>query len=86
MTQGSSPKEDLDLPEDYRGLDDAVRSRRKFARRFTEGIRKLARNAKGDRQKEDRRTCRKIVGGCRSMREIRVAGSSFRWVNHPGGG
>ncbi|RWW51946.1 hypothetical protein BHE74_00041665 [Ensete ventricosum] len=47
-------------------------SRRKFARRFAEGIGKLARNAKGDRQKEDRRTCRKIVGGCPSMWEIEI--------------
>ncbi|RZS23084.1 hypothetical protein BHM03_00055946 [Ensete ventricosum] len=66
--------------------DDAVGSRRKFARRFTEGIGKLAGNAKGNRRKEDRRTCRKIVGGCRSIREIWAAGSSFRRVNSPGGG
>ncbi|RWV94940.1 hypothetical protein GW17_00042477 [Ensete ventricosum] len=51
-------------------LDDAIGSRQKFARRFAKGIRKLAGNVKGDRQKEDRRTCRKIVGGCRSMREL----------------
>ncbi|RWW04681.1 hypothetical protein GW17_00032072 [Ensete ventricosum] len=49
--------------------DDAVGSRRKFARRFVEGIRKLTGNVKGDHRKEDRRTCRKIVGGCRSIRE-----------------
>ncbi|RRT37871.1 hypothetical protein B296_00044828 [Ensete ventricosum] len=42
-------------------------SRRKFARRFVEGIGKLAGNAKGDCQEEDRRTCRKIVGGCRMV-------------------
>ncbi|RZS18596.1 hypothetical protein BHM03_00050902 [Ensete ventricosum] len=59
--------------------DDAVGSRRKFARRFAEGIGKLAGNAKGDRWEEDQRTCCKITGGCRSMRE-------FRWVNHPNGG
>ncbi|RRT76298.1 hypothetical protein B296_00022920 [Ensete ventricosum] len=47
--------------------DDAVGSRRKFARRFTEGIGKLAGNVKGDRRKEDRRTYRKIAGGCQSM-------------------
>ncbi|RRT43934.1 hypothetical protein B296_00056086 [Ensete ventricosum] len=29
----------------------------------------LAGNAKGDRRKEDQRTCRKIAGGCRSMRD-----------------
>ncbi|RZR78764.1 hypothetical protein BHM03_00004289, partial [Ensete ventricosum] len=45
-----------------RDLDDVLGSRRKFARRFTKGIGKLARNAKGDRWKEDRRTCRKITG------------------------
>ncbi|RZR75137.1 hypothetical protein BHM03_00050150 [Ensete ventricosum] len=50
--------------------DDAVGSRRKFARRFAEGIRKLAGNAKGDHWEEDRRTCRKIVEGCQSMREL----------------
>ncbi|RWV94331.1 hypothetical protein GW17_00043131 [Ensete ventricosum] len=53
-----------------RDSDDAVGSRRKFARRFAEGIKKLARNAKGDRRKEDRRTCRKIARGYRSMREL----------------
>ncbi|RWW43081.1 hypothetical protein BHE74_00051301, partial [Ensete ventricosum] len=48
--------------------DDVVGSRRKFAKRFIERTEKLAGNAKGDRWKEDRRTCRKITGGCRSMR------------------
>ncbi|RRT73610.1 hypothetical protein B296_00016243 [Ensete ventricosum] len=38
-------------------------------RRFIEGIRKLARNAKRDSRKEDRRTCRKIVGVCQSIRD-----------------
>ncbi|RWV82772.1 hypothetical protein GW17_00055697 [Ensete ventricosum] len=56
--------------------DDAVGSRRKFARRFVERIGKLAGNAKGDRRKEDRRTCRKIAGGCRNpllgLVELRV--------------
>ncbi|RRT33431.1 hypothetical protein B296_00026439 [Ensete ventricosum] len=66
--------------------DDAVGSHRKFARRFAEGIGKLAGNAKRDRRKEDWRTCHKIAGGCQSMREIRVAGNSFRRVNRPGGG
>ncbi|RWV87133.1 hypothetical protein GW17_00050909 [Ensete ventricosum] len=65
--------------------DDAVGSRRKFTRRFAEGIRKLAGNAKGDRRKEDRRTYRKIARGYRSITEIRVADSSFRRVNRPGG-
>ncbi|RZS27726.1 hypothetical protein BHM03_00061249 [Ensete ventricosum] len=37
--------------------DDAVGSRRKFARRFTEGIGKLVGNAKGDRREVDQRTC-----------------------------
>ncbi|RZR81854.1 hypothetical protein BHM03_00008159 [Ensete ventricosum] len=44
--------------------DDVVGSRPKFARRFVEGIGKLAGNVKGDRRKEDRRTYRKIVGVC----------------------
>ncbi|RRT50544.1 hypothetical protein B296_00042964, partial [Ensete ventricosum] len=51
-------------------LDDAVGSRRKFARRFAKGIGKLAWNAKGDRRKEDWRTYRKIAGGCRSIRKF----------------
>ncbi|RRT33188.1 hypothetical protein B296_00042312 [Ensete ventricosum] len=59
--------------------DDAVGSHWKFTRRFAEGIGKLVGNAKGDRREEDRRTCRKIVGGCWSMWEC-------RWVNHPVGG
>ncbi|RWW17153.1 hypothetical protein GW17_00018944 [Ensete ventricosum] len=73
--------------------DDAVGSRWKFARRFAEGIWKLAGNAKEDRRKEDRRTCRKIVGGCRNMRDkrwldypyhrIRAVGYSFQWVDRP---
>ncbi|RZS26991.1 hypothetical protein BHM03_00060419 [Ensete ventricosum] len=54
--------------------------------RFVEGIRKLAGNTKGDRRKEDQRTCHKITGGCRSMREIREAASKCRWVNSPDGG
>ncbi|RRT35905.1 hypothetical protein B296_00013776 [Ensete ventricosum] len=66
--------------------DDAVGSRRKFARRFAERIGKLAGNAKGDRPEEDRRTCRKITRGCQSMQEIWVACSSFRLVNRPSGG
>ncbi|RRT46986.1 hypothetical protein B296_00052519 [Ensete ventricosum] len=60
-------------------------SRRKFARRFAEGIGKLTRNAKGDRRKEDRRTCHKITGGCRSMWEIREAASRCQRVNSPDG-
>ncbi|RZR93540.1 hypothetical protein BHM03_00022061 [Ensete ventricosum] len=39
--------------------------------RFAKGIRKLTGNVNGDRRKEDWRTCRKITGGCRSMREWR---------------
>ncbi|RZS10039.1 hypothetical protein BHM03_00041183 [Ensete ventricosum] len=49
-------------------LDNVVGSCRKFARRFAEGIKKLARNAKGDHREEDRMTYHKIAGGCRSMR------------------
>ncbi|RWV85372.1 hypothetical protein GW17_00052833, partial [Ensete ventricosum] len=48
--------------------DDAVGSRRKFDRRFAEGIGKLAGNVKIDRREEDWRTCSKIIGGCRNMR------------------
>ncbi|RWW13162.1 hypothetical protein GW17_00023140 [Ensete ventricosum] len=51
--------------------------------RFAEGIGKLTGNAKGDRRKEDWRTCRKIARGCRSMREIQAAASRCRWVNCP---
>ncbi|RZS26424.1 hypothetical protein BHM03_00059749 [Ensete ventricosum] len=61
MTQGSSLKEDRDSLEDCQGSDNAIGSRRKFAKRFAEGIRKLAGNAKGDYRKEDRRTCHKIM-------------------------
>ncbi|RWV80644.1 hypothetical protein GW17_00058046 [Ensete ventricosum] len=50
--------------------NDAIGSRRKFARRFVEGIGKLTENTKGDRRKEDRMTCLKIAEGCRSMREV----------------
>ncbi|RRT41993.1 hypothetical protein B296_00052475, partial [Ensete ventricosum] len=49
--------------------DDAVGFRWKFARRFTKEIGKLTGNTKGDRREEDQRTCRKIIGGYRSMRE-----------------
>ncbi|RWV81884.1 hypothetical protein GW17_00056660 [Ensete ventricosum] len=42
---------------------------RKFARRFAKGIGKLAGNAKGDCWEEDWKTCRKITGGCRNIRE-----------------
>ncbi|RWW03806.1 hypothetical protein BHE74_00027896 [Ensete ventricosum] len=53
-------------------LDDAMRSHRKFARRFAEGIEKLAGNTKGDHREEDRRTCRKIAGVCESKVLIRL--------------
>ncbi|RZS10203.1 hypothetical protein BHM03_00041381 [Ensete ventricosum] len=49
--------------------DDEVGSCRKFARRFDEGIGKLAGNMKGDRQEKDMRTCRKNSGCCRIMRD-----------------
>ncbi|RWW42425.1 hypothetical protein BHE74_00052026 [Ensete ventricosum] len=52
------------------GSDDAVGSHRKFTRRFAERIEKLARNAKGDCQEEDRRTSHKIAGGCRIMHKL----------------
>ncbi|RRT40094.1 hypothetical protein B296_00022119 [Ensete ventricosum] len=51
-----------------------VGSRRKFTRRFAEGIGKLTGNANGDREKEDRRTCRKIARGCRSIRDLGLKG------------
>ncbi|RRT31434.1 hypothetical protein B296_00055402, partial [Ensete ventricosum] len=53
-------------------LDDEVGSRRELARRFAEGIGKLAKNTKGDHREEDRRTCHKNTGGCRIMRELRL--------------
>ncbi|RRT60946.1 hypothetical protein B296_00022451 [Ensete ventricosum] len=65
--------------------DDVVGSRRKFTRRFIEGIGKLAGNTKGDHWKEDRRTCHKIARGCRSMREIWAVTSRCQWVSHPNG-
>ncbi|RWW36710.1 hypothetical protein BHE74_00058254 [Ensete ventricosum] len=49
-----------------RDSDDVVGSRQKFDMRFVEGIEKLARNAKGDRRKEDERNYRKIAGVCES--------------------
>ncbi|RWV77662.1 hypothetical protein GW17_00061480, partial [Ensete ventricosum] len=66
------------------------RTIRKFARRFAKGIEKLAGNAKEDLQEEDRRTCRKITGGCRSMWETRATASrsagkpsvSDGWTTH----
>ncbi|RWW81685.1 hypothetical protein BHE74_00009890 [Ensete ventricosum] len=47
------------------GLDDAVGARQEFARRFTEGIRKLTRNTSGDRQ---RKTVRLAIGDSRGCR------------------
>ncbi|RZS14236.1 hypothetical protein BHM03_00045898 [Ensete ventricosum] len=78
------PRESLGIGP---SLDDAVGSRQKFARRFVEGIGKLAGNAKGDRRKEDRRTCCKIARGYRSMREILVCSRGDRrldgcWSTH----
>ncbi|RWW86407.1 hypothetical protein BHE74_00004818 [Ensete ventricosum] len=68
---GSMELQSYDGPRYSLGIrpssDDAVGSRQKFARRLSKGIGKLAGNVKGDRRKEDRRTCRKITGGCRSM-------------------
>ncbi|RRT35427.1 hypothetical protein B296_00050900 [Ensete ventricosum] len=82
MAQGSSPKEDLDLPEDYRGLDDAVRSRWKFARRFVEGIRKLARNAKGDRRKKTGGLAVRLLevaGVCGKLFNVKVKPKFEKW-------
>ncbi|RRT75239.1 hypothetical protein B296_00026825 [Ensete ventricosum] len=70
---GSRKLQPDDTPRQSLGIgpssDNAVGSRQKFARRFVEGIGKLAGNAKGDRRKEDWRTCHKMAGGYRSMRE-----------------
>ncbi|RZR88283.1 hypothetical protein BHM03_00015826 [Ensete ventricosum] len=52
------------------GSDDVVGSRRKFARRFTEEIEKLAGNMKGDCREKDRRTYRKIARGCQIIRKL----------------
>ncbi|RWW11568.1 hypothetical protein GW17_00024816 [Ensete ventricosum] len=41
------------LTESWDSSDNVVGSHRKFARRFAEGIGKLARNAKGDCREED---------------------------------
>ncbi|RRT48185.1 hypothetical protein B296_00031749 [Ensete ventricosum] len=53
-----------------RDLDNVMGSCRKFARRFAKGIGKLVGNAKGDCWEEDWRTCRKIIGGYRNIREL----------------
>ncbi|RRT34401.1 hypothetical protein B296_00048005 [Ensete ventricosum] len=70
--------------------DDTVGSRRKFTRRFAEGIEKLAGNAKGDHRKEDQRTYRKIAGGERWLdlpyHRIWATTSRCRRVNCPDGG
>ncbi|RRT66212.1 hypothetical protein B296_00037774 [Ensete ventricosum] len=62
-------------------------SRQKFAKRFIKGIRKLIGNAKGDCREEDRRTCHKITGGCRSMwdgdQQVSTGKQPRWWVNHP---
>ncbi|RWV79114.1 hypothetical protein GW17_00059805, partial [Ensete ventricosum] len=47
--------------------NDAVGSRRKFTRRFAEGIEKLAGNTKGDHREKDRRTYHKNAGGYQIM-------------------
>ncbi|RZS23300.1 hypothetical protein BHM03_00056205 [Ensete ventricosum] len=59
-----------EIRNDPRDSNDAVGSRRKFARRFTEGIGKLAGNTKGNRREKDQRTCHKNAGGCWIMREL----------------
>ncbi|RWW36792.1 hypothetical protein BHE74_00058155 [Ensete ventricosum] len=64
----------------YRDSDDEVGSRQEFTKRFTEGIRKLTGNMKGDRREEARRTYRKNVGG---YRLCGTAASRFRRVNRP---
>ncbi|RRT74998.1 hypothetical protein B296_00005942 [Ensete ventricosum] len=43
-----------------RGSDDVVGPRQEFARRFTEGIRKLARNMQGDHRKKTKKLTVKI--------------------------
>ncbi|RWV76839.1 hypothetical protein GW17_00062438 [Ensete ventricosum] len=56
-----------------------------FARRFAEGIMKLAGNTPEDRWKKTERLsqeCQRLS----DWREIQAAASSFRWVNRPGGG
>ncbi|RRT71829.1 hypothetical protein B296_00032320 [Ensete ventricosum] len=47
------------------GLDDAVGAHQEFARRFTEGIRKLARNTSKDRQRKTVRLAIRDSIGCR---------------------
>ncbi|RWW57675.1 hypothetical protein BHE74_00035523, partial [Ensete ventricosum] len=58
-------------------------SRRKFTGRFAEGIGKLTGNAKGDCREEDRRTCYKIVGVCRSGDQLLTVGKPPRTVGKP---
>ncbi|RWW57237.1 hypothetical protein BHE74_00035982 [Ensete ventricosum] len=72
-----------DKLEDKTDSDDTVGSRRKFTKRFTEGIRKLTGNAKGDRRKEDRRTYHKIARGYRNMWEFIEGIRKLAW-NTPG--
>ncbi|RZS15304.1 hypothetical protein BHM03_00047140, partial [Ensete ventricosum] len=47
------------------GLGDAEGARQEFARRFAEGIEKLARNTSGDRQRKTVRLVAVESGGCR---------------------
>ncbi|RRT47843.1 hypothetical protein B296_00028916 [Ensete ventricosum] len=47
------------------GLVDLVGSHQEFAKRFTEGMGKLAGSTPGDQSEEDRMTYRKHVGGYR---------------------
>ncbi|RWW40805.1 hypothetical protein BHE74_00053743 [Ensete ventricosum] len=68
--------------------DDAVGSRRKFAKRFAERIGKLAGNTKGDRWKKDRRTYPKMpeaVGLCgkSGQRPALSAGKPPRSMGEP---
>ncbi|RRT40839.1 hypothetical protein B296_00025274 [Ensete ventricosum] len=48
------------------GLDDVVGARREFARRFAEGIRKLARNTPGDRRRKVVRLAARYSEGCQN--------------------
>ncbi|RZS21766.1 hypothetical protein BHM03_00054448, partial [Ensete ventricosum] len=59
------------LAGSWGGLDDVVGAHRKFARRFTEGIGKLARNTSGDRR---RKTVRLTVGDSEEEEEGAAAG------------
>ncbi|RWV83591.1 hypothetical protein GW17_00054775 [Ensete ventricosum] len=61
-----------------RGSDDVVGPRQEFARRFTEGIRKLARNMQGDHRKKTKKLTAKILEAVVLAGTWRLDGFSIR--------